>query len=247
MPSAAFAFAPPSVVPIVSHTQQEKQQAWVLYEVIEGMSEKEDPVDEGLGGVRLAQESAIKIVGDIKHKPGNSQSFPMELLRYNTLKQVEESLVQDVLKKTGSFVLCYGQGVELYKDPGETTIKEVYYAPKEAIKDALTNAASAMDSETLVFNFLGGDDLMCGEVLQAANELVLDLDIATKTKISFNSLCHKTIPSGTCAVTVVSLGNQQEDGSASAGVEKAIASGEIYLRDGVWYTVEESDINTAIE
>jgi hypothetical protein len=34
--------------------------------------------------------------------------------------------------------------------------------------------------------------------------------------------------------------------SFSSGVEKAIASGEIYLRDGVWYTVEESDINTAL-
>jgi hypothetical protein len=45
---------------------------------------------------------------------------------------------------------------------------------------------------------------------------------------------------------VVSLGNEPNDTSFVSGVEKAVASGEIYLRDGIWYTVEESDINTAL-
>ena len=218
-------------------------------EVIQGLSVDAEEVDEGIGGVRLAKESAIKIVGDIKHKPGKSETYPKDLLRYNTLKEVDESTVKTTLQKYESTIICYGQGVELYRDPGETTIKEVYYAPKEAVKDALTNAKSAMSSSYLVFNFLGGDDLMCGEVLNAANELVLDLDIPTSTQIKFNSLCHKSIPSGTCALTVISLGTDagdDETSSFTSDVEKAIASGEIYLRDGVWYTVEESDINTAL-
>jgi hypothetical protein len=230
---------------------RQQQSISVLYEGeiderIEGLPIDAEEVDEGLGGVRLAEESAIKIVGDIKHKPGKSETYPNDLLRYNTLKEVDEAVVKSTLQKYESTVLCYGQGVEVYKDPGQTTINEVYYAPSEAVKDALTNAKSAMSSTSLVFNFLGGDDLMCGEVLQAANELVLDLDIPTSTKIKFNSLCHKSIPSGTCAITVVSLGNEPNDTSFVSGVEKAVASGEIYLRDGIWYTVEESDINTAL-
>jgi hypothetical protein len=146
------------------------------------------------------------------------------------------------LKNVGSTILCLGQGVEEYKDPGQTTNKVVLYAPVEAIKDAITNAASAMESEKLVFNFLGGDDLMVGEVMEAGSELVLALDIPTKTKISFNSISHKTIPSGTCTITVVSVGGQASDSLSS--VEKAVAQGEVYSRDGNWYTVEESDINT---
>jgi hypothetical protein len=73
------------------------------------------------------------------------------------------------------------------------------------------------------------------------------LDIPTRANLSFNSLCHKSIPSGTCTVTVIAMGKQSGNESFSSGVEKAIASGEVYLRDGVWYTVEESAVTTAIE
>merc|ERR1712194_465267 len=174
-----------------------------------------------MGGVRLAQESAIKIVGEIKHKPGKSESLPSDLMRYNNLKTVDESAVQGALSNTGSTIICSGQGVEDYKDPGETTNKIVLYAPMEAVKDAVTNAASAMESERLVFNFLGGDDMIAGEVMEAGSELVLTLDIPTKTQVFFNSLSHTTIPKGTCTVTVVSVGGPADDSLSS--VEKAVA------------------------
>ena len=226
-----------------SPTALDTRFSWEL-NVVEARGEDYVEGDEGAGGVSLARESAIKIVGEIKHKPGQSESVPQDLLRYNNLKSVDESSVQAALSATGSTILCSGQGVEDYKDPGETTNKVILYGPMEAIKDAITNAASAMESETLVFNFLGGDDLMAGEVMEAASELVLALDIPTKTKVTFNSLSHKTIPMGTCTVNVVSVG-APADGSLS-GVEKAVAGGELYCRDGAWYTVDESDINTAV-
>jgi hypothetical protein len=163
------------------------------------------------------------------------------------MKEVEQGKVNDVMKKVGSKIICSGQGKELYKNPGETLETVILMSPVEAIKDAFSTAASAMDSENLVFNFLGGDDLMMGEVLDATNEMVVMLDIATKAKISFNSLCHSSIPSGTCAVTVVSVGNEQEEGAEFSGVEKSVAAGEIYVRDGGYWTVEEADINTAVE
>ena len=215
---------------------------WELNNVIEAQTEDFVENEEGLGGVKLAKESAVKVVGDIQHKPGKAESSPNDLLRYKNLKSVDESTVQNVLKNVGSTIICSGQGVEEYKDPGQTTNKVVLYAPLEAVKNAITNAASAMESEKLVLNFLGGDDLMVGEVMEAGSELVLALDIPTKTKISFNSISHKTIPSGTCSITVVSVGGQASD--SLSGVEKAVAQGEVYSRDGNWYTVEESDINT---
>jgi hypothetical protein len=206
--------------------------------------ESEAAVDWGLGGVRLAQESAIKITGEITHKPGKADAQPMELLRYTALNKVEESTVKSAMDKTGSKIICSGQGVEEYKDPGDTLEKIVILAPTEAIKDAFAGAGPAIDCESLVFNFLGGDDLMMGEVLDAAKEMVVMMDIATKAKITFNSLCHESIPSGTCAVTVVSLGSSAYEGAG--GVEKSIASGEVYLRDGTYMTVQESEINTAL-
>lgn len=214
-----------------------------LRDIIEEDGELE-PFDEGDGGVRLAQESAIKIKGEVMHEPGKADAQAMELIRYTALNKVEESTVQSVMEKTGSKIICSGQGVEVYKDPGEGLDKVVILAPMEAVKNAFSGAAGAIESESLVFNFLGGDDLMMGEVLDAAQEMVLMMDVAAKAKIDFNSLCHDSIPRGTCAVTVVSCGDVDYEGSD--GIEKSIASGEVYLRDGSWMTVKESEINTAL-
>ena len=201
-------------------------------------------LDWSCGGVRLAQESAIKITGEVMHKPGQADAQPLELLRYSSLNGVDESTVKSVMEKTGSKIICSGQGVEEYKDPGDTLEKVVILAPMEAIKDAFGSAGPAIDSESLVFNFLGGDDLKMGEVLDAAKEMVLMMDIKTNAKISFNSLCHDSIPIGTCAVTVVSAGSGEYE--AANGVEQAIVKGEVYLRDGKYVTVQESEINTAL-
>lgn len=239
-----FGLSPTTNIRSRSVLNRENSFVWELKNVIEAQTEDYVQNEEGLGGVTLAKESAIKIVGDIQHKPGKAESFPQDLLRYNNLRTVDGSIVQNVLNDVDSTILCSGQGVENYKDPGQTTRKEVDYAPLQAVKDAITKAASATEHEHLVFNFLGGDDLMVGEVMEAGTELVMALGISTKTKVSFNSLSHKTIPSGTCTVTVVSLGDKRKD--SLSGIEKAVAYGEIYSRNGVWYTVEESDINTAI-
>ncbi|KAG7373609.1 hypothetical protein IV203_034333 [Nitzschia inconspicua] len=100
------------------------------------MTENETPIDEGQGGVRLAQESAIKIYGSIKHKPGSADATAKDLVRYFKLQTVPDAV--ELLQQAGHSILCHGQGVELYKDPGTTTVKEVKYAPDEAVKDALS-------------------------------------------------------------------------------------------------------------
>jgi len=216
-----------------------------LRDTIDGQEGEPEPLFyEGDGGVRLAQESAIKITGEVSHKPGQADAQPMELLRYTALNKVEESTVKSVMEKTGSKIIYSGQGVEEYRDPGTSLETNLFLSPTEAIKNAFSGTASAIESESLVFNFLGGDDLMMGEVLDAAKEMVLMMDVDTKAKIHFNSLCHESIPCGTCAVTVVSRGSGDYEGSD--GVEKSIASGEVYLRDGSWMTVKESEINTAL-
>lgn len=214
-----------------------------LYEVIRGDAIDTPTFDTGAGGVRLAKENAIKITAEVRHKPGSAESRAMDLKRYTQLSKVEESQIKEILGKSGGKIIATGKGSELYKDPGESLEAVVKLAPMEAIKDAVNGAASAIEEKELVVNFLGGDDLILGEVLDATNELVVMMDIATKAKISVNSLSHNSIPMGSCSVCVVSVG---ETPSAVSGVEESVSAGEVYYRDGVWYTVDKANINTAI-
>lgn len=240
--SSSQAFAPSCRGP----RSVELEWNWKLAGVIKGEEEDSVPFDVGRGGVRLAEQSAIKISGTVKHKPGKADSRPMELTRYDNIIQIEESAATAVLKKTGSKIICTGSGVELYADPGEGTTADIKLAPMEAIKDAVAGASSAMDSTTLVLNFLGGDDLMMFEVLEASSQMVLMLDVATKANVLFNSLCHSSVPAGTCTVSVISVGESDGEEHGFSGKEKAIASGEIYFHNGKWWTASESDINTSV-
>jgi hypothetical protein len=214
-----------------------------LYELILGEDLELEGVDAGLGGVRLAEENVIKITGEVRHKPGSAEARAMDLVRYTQLTTVEESKVKDVLGKVGGKIIATGVGIELYKDPNESLDTIVKLGPMEAIKDAFNGAASAIEEKSLVFNFLGGDDLVLGEVLDATNELVVMMDIATKAKVSLNSLCHSSIPPGTCTVSVVSVGDSEAE---VAGADGSIAAGEVYMRDGVWYTVDKANVNAAM-
>jgi hypothetical protein len=211
--------------------------------------------DVGQGGVRLAQESIIKITGSVTHKPGNAEPKISNLLRYRQLQTItNDQMVVNTLQQIGGTIIAAGRGTELYKDPGTTTDQVILYAPIEAVKDSLIGAKPAIQCTNLIINFCSGDDAQVLEVLSAIKKMVLDLDIATKTKISFNSISHSTFPMGTSAVTVISVPQSHDRGPDATNdnnkvvdkITQAIASGEIYFRDGTFYTLLEDDINPAI-
>jgi hypothetical protein len=205
--------------------------------VIKGEELGAAPFDEGQGGVRLAEETAVKITGTVKHKPGKADPNLSDLLRYNQVKETSEA----ALKEVGARIVTTGRGSELYKDPGETIDEVVYLAPMEAVKDALTAAGSVKDSSRLVFNFLGGNDLQLLQVLSAMDFMITDtLDLNTKCKVSFNSLAFKEFPDEQVTLTLVAFDEEIEGGAKSG-----IGAGEVYFRDGKWYTTSEDDINTA--
>lgn len=206
--------------------------------VIKGEELGAAPFDEGQGGVRLAEESAIKICGTVKHKPGKADPDLSDLVRYKTMAQTDEA----ALKQVGARVVATGRGQELYKDPGETIEEVVYLAPMEAAKDALTAAGSVKDSTRLVFNFLGGNDLQLLEVLDAMDFMIKDaLDVNTKAKIAFNSMSFKEFPDEQVTLTLVAFDGESDGAQSKSGV----GAGEVYFRDGTWYTTSEDDIETA--
>ena len=151
------------------------------------------------------------------------------------------------MEKFGCKLICNGFGKELYYFPDDSARVEdrvIKLAPDEAAKDALAKAASVGDAKFVVVNFLGGDDLIYGEVKNACDLIVQELNIPDKAKISFNSVSFTDFEDGTCSVTVMTSDGQS---GSDEGVDAAIAKGEAYAYGGKWYTVTKEDITTATE
>jgi hypothetical protein len=218
-----------------------------LHTIIRGEDVDAQPLDENEGGVGLALRSAIKISG----KCIKEQCDAQELLRYEKMQELDRSVAQSIMEKSGCNLLCTGMGKELYQDPGTSVRYEdkiVKLAPLEAAKAALaavsTSASALLDSKYVVINFVGGDDLIIGEVLLACDMLVQELNLLDNkaTKVMFNSISFKEFADETCSVAVVACAG---NAVGLEGVDENIAKGELYVYDGKWYTVAEGDITTA--
>jgi hypothetical protein len=206
--------------------------------------------DVGQGGVRLAQETAVQISGKVQHSPGTATAALEDLDRYDRLRAVSESAVTAALEAVGAKIVCTGLGKETFKDPGSGIVKDVTYAPKDAARDALVGAGTCMDCERIQINFLGGDDLQVMVVLDAVQQLVLNLDVKTKCKISYQSIADSSVPLGAATVTVVGWTDASiTEGSSVladlSDLERSVALGNLYYRDGAYYTVLEEDLNSA--
>ena len=213
--------------------------------------------DEGSGGVRLAEESVIQVLGQVKHGPGKADPALSDLRRYRSLTSLDEATVTRGLSGSAGKILGTGRGTELYKDPGETVLTETTLAPLDAVRDCLMGVASCQDYSRLVINFCGGGDAQVLEVLAAIKELVLDLDAKTKAQIDFHSISHSSIDSGRSYVTVVGLNTEPDKeeetdgdtggGGLRTGVERSLAEGQVYFADGQYWTVTEDDRNYDVE
>ena len=216
-----------------------------LFDLIRGEAIDAEPFSLDEGGVGLAKRTAVRVSGAVK--PSSKEGTELtdmakcidNLTRYDRLRPVEESTV-DSLGDVA--VICKGDGKELYQDPGSSNRVEdkvVKLAPLEAAASALTSVSGSIsEDKTVVFNFLGGDDLIIGEVTEACKMLVGKLEIGSKNKIRFNSVSFTDVPAGTCSVTVVATG---ASAGGKEGAEASVARGELYSLAGGWATVSEGD------
>ena len=189
------------------------------------------------GGVLLAMDSAIKVTGTVSGGSADATN----LLRYGKLTEASEADVNAALASSGSAVICTGTGTELYKDPGLSTVEEITLGPMDAVAKALSsspNVAALTGAKSVVINFLGGNDLIMEEVVDAANALVQNMGDSAPSKMKFNTISHKDIADGTASVTVMAAGG----GSADGALGKAVSNGEAYFYQGKWYAVLDGDI-----
>lgn len=244
----------PSTPPSFVRTWK-KDSTTTLYEmeqIIRGVGEGEKTIDVMMGGVGLAMESALKMYGPIRRKKrGKAETDVDDLIRYFNVQSVDEATVESVLAKVGGKVVASAQGTEIYADPGKGTTKEVQYAPDDAVNLLLPSIGSSLQDDgcrKVVINFLGSDDLQVLEVMLASEKLVDNAAVARKASISFNSVCHKSFPLESVTMTVVAFyGDEPEEGESFSGIEKSVALGEVFEREGKYWTVSEDDINTAEE
>lgn len=181
----------------------------------------EEFVDEGLGGVRLAQESVVIVSGSIQK---DDSIVAKDLKRYSKLMSLPESDISEVN------VLCKGTGTELYKDPGSSPQKSVTLAPTDAVRDALSSLEIANKIDQKVYiNFAGGDDLMMHEVLEGVDIMLSGLNLEPNVSVEFRSLCHESFPLEKCSVVVVAIDNDK--------------TGDVYWHEGQWWTVSDIDLN----
>lgn len=246
-----------------------------LFSLIKGEAYGSEPFDENEGGVGLAKRCAVKIVGggSVRRNKsstntesgvdGGSSIEAHELYRYERLTPLDKSDITKSIKegKYGDIqLLCSGTGKELYVDPGSSyrvEDKVIELAPLEAAKNALSSIAAtssaAIDhskTSSIVFNFLGGDELIIGEVLMACDMLVEGLNLPATMKLEFNSISHVDVPSDVCHVTVVSVGGSSVGGGSASlspssekpDIDQSVARGELYDRDGKWFTVSRRDM-----
>ena len=190
--------------------------------------------DQGQGGVRLAQESVIKLSGVVEHKPGSAKAKLQNLQRYKSLTVFEPEK-----NKLPIIIITKGRGRTVFKDPGATTIQEVVTGPHDAVMDSTLNAAgSAMSYPRIVINFAGSGDLQVLDVLEAVQTMVLNLDVATKAQVSFNSVSDSSLPADYAYVTVLGLTELAD------GEDSIMDRGEVYCCDEKYFTTSEKDLVT---
>jgi hypothetical protein len=209
------------------------QSVTSLRNVIRGLDE-EDLIDEGLGGVTLAIESAILVSGQYDK---SADEFSLnDLTRYTELTEIKDS---SLLQSSDSNVIGAGGGDECYYDPGENTYKQIDFAPIVAATEAVKSISTGFgDISSLSVNILGGDELVINEAVDGALEVVRNMiDLPSNCKVSMTSLCTSSIPATSASVTLVAgSGN----GKGSTGIER----GYIYQHKGKLWTVQEENLET---
>jgi len=218
-----------------------------LYQFIKADSEEDVAVtvEENIGGVGLAKRCAIKCIGSVQSSSDGESEFN-DLIRYDKLTSIDKSTVD---KFDGVTILAFGEGKETYQDPGQSNRVEdrvIRLSPMEAIQQALSNVSNVNieKDKSVTFNFLGGDDLILKEVIDASDMLANNLELDSKIKVAFNSISVADVPNDECSVTVVSSEGKT---NGLTGVDESIARGEVYSMGGEWYTVSEEDVTTATD
>jgi hypothetical protein len=209
--------------------------------VIKGIREDSEEIDFGRCGVKLAEETAVRMSGQIiSNSNKTNAAASAEWKQIDNIIKLTPVDIESVI--SGVKIVATASAVEDYKDPGQGIVKEVLYAPDECAKVILereVDLAKNAGVARIVINIAGGNDLQVSEVLDAVVKVSAGLN--KNLDIVWNSLSYKEFTDGKASMVVVSLENI--DDSQDLNVS-GVSAGEIYMHNGSYMTVDESDIIT---
>ncbi len=181
--------------------------------------------DERAGGVGFAMDNAIFISGDVDK---NGVAVARDMKHYSKISSCDISSMSNV------DVIGKGDGIEVYEDPGLSTVKSITLAPIDAVEGMLSdlNTGASLDGKKVLINFAGGDELMVHEVLDGVQKSVSGIEaMNVKNKdIEFRSISDEQFPVDKCGVAAIAVSDSSE--------------GNIFYIGGEWYTVSEDDVVT---
>jgi len=226
-PAAAFGVRQSALFSSAAETGIETGVIW-------GIKEDDPTVDFGRCGVKLAEDTVVRMSGFVSSGSAADWKTLDNVLKLTTVTADESTAAVTIVASAAS--------VEDYKDPGTGTVKEVIYAPNECAK-ACMDQVSESTAARIVVNVAGGDDLQVSEVLEA----VLKVSSGFKGDVTWNSLSFKEFALGQATMVVVAMDykivvKQQDDGDDEVAPLSGLAAGELYMQDGKYLTIDEKDI-----
>ena len=208
--------------------------------VIKGIQEDSDEIDFGRCGVKLAEETAVRMSGQVIL--ASNAVMTADWKEIDNIMKLTPAVESDLEGIPGVKILATASAVEDYKDPGQGIIKVVKYAPDECATAILQRGLDLSPSggtttARIVINVAGGNDLQVSEVLDAVVKVSAGFE--KSIPIVWNSLSYKELTDGEASMVVVAMENiNVDEGSLSSGP----AAGEIYMHNGKYWTVDEKDI-----
>jgi len=209
---------------IIENTKTQLGEGLIEGDKLDGVME--DLVDPGLPPVKQAQESVSILFGNVEINGDEINPVSNDLKLYSKLTPLPSP---SALKGK---VLCKGTGIEVYREPGSSTERDVTLSPTDAVENALSSIEANSAGAKVQISFVGGDDLMVHEVIEGVAIMTSGLNLKSSIDVEFRSLCHESFPLEKCCVVALDVDKD--------------ADGEIYWHDDKWWTVSEDDFTPTI-
>lgn len=180
-------------------------------------------------GIKLAEDNAILFTGKVDKK-GNP--IATKMAHYSEVTPIKTSNIDD----RNINIVCKGDGMEQYSDPGQSTNRNIILAPLEAVENALSSIElelSKFEHGKIIINF-AGDDMVVSEIFDGVQKMISGLDLMTKNnsrKIEFHSLCASSVfQKSSCGVVVAQVPDDED------------SLGQLYYQGGSWFTLSDDNI-----
>jgi hypothetical protein len=208
--------------------------------VIKGIREDSEEIDFGRCGVKLAEETIVRMTGSIRPNDKTVEWDTLDNIRktigLNPSETFSSSDYQNILCVLGS-----ASAVEEYKDPGTGIKKEVIYAPQECFEqlrsklDSLSAIHFLNEEKSskydLVVNVAGGNDLQVYQAMKTVEEIYTTPVGRAAHQVVWNSISYVDFPQGHASLVLVAVNSSKKNSNNDKVSSNVDEDDDIFLSD----------------